>query len=165
MCANVPDTGVDIPNVDQLGVVVEDLDAGIDRWSRVLGLEDWTTDRLEPSTISGTYRGEEETYGFRFGFAHAGEMMIEIIEPTDGRTIYRDYLNEHGPGLHHVACFSWSPEETYEVIKSFKSAGIDIVQTGQYEGTEFWYFDTADELYGLLFEMAVRDETTGPSSR
>jgi hypothetical protein len=58
--------------------------------------------------------------------------------------------------MHHVAYFSWTPEEVYEVVDRFDDAGIEIAQSGTLEGTEFWYFDTRDLLDGLFFETAIR---------
>ena len=31
-----------------------------------------------------------------------GDTMWEVIEPVDGPSIYKEFLEEHGEGLHHV---------------------------------------------------------------
>lgn len=153
----IPRLDVELPGIDQVAVVVEDLKDGMDRYRAILGIEPWTVYRFEPPELDETtYRGEDTEYGMVLALGDAGDTMIELIEPTMGPNLYADHLDEHGEGLHHVAYFGWGEEETYEVLEAFEAAGMPVVQSGNYLGTDFWYLDTTDELNGLLFETAVR---------
>ena len=40
---------------------------------------------------------------------HAGPIVFELIQPLDGPSIYKEWLDEHGEGLHHVACMRPTP--------------------------------------------------------
>lgn len=155
--SDVPHLGLDLPGVDQVAFVVEDLRDGMDRFGNILGIEPWTVHRFEPPDLTETtYRGDAVEYGMLLAIAEVGGTMVELIEPTIGPNIYYDHLEAHGEGLHHIACFSWSESETYELVEQFEAAGMPILQSGNYVGSEFWYFDTADELNGLIFETAIR---------
>lgn len=160
----IPEVNIEIPNVRQVGIVVEDLEDGMERFRSILGVEPWTGYRFEPPELADTtYRGEPVEYGMRIAHGYAGETDIELIEPTIGPNIYFDHLGEHGEGLHHVKSSFPGEERTYEVVAAFEDAGIPVIQSGSYDGSEFWYFDTADELNGLLFETSIRrgiDERT-----
>lgn len=35
---------------------------------------------------------------------------------------------------------------------------MPVIQSGNYDGVEFWYFDTVDELNGTIFEIAANLE-------
>lgn len=158
----IPDLDVELPEIDQVAVVVEDLDDGMRRFRSILGVEPWTVFRFEPPTLTDTtYRGEEVEYGMVLALGYAGGTMIELIEPTIGPNVYRDHLEEHGEGLHHVAYFGWDEAEAGHVVEEFEAAGMPVVQSGHYEGTDFWYFDSRDELNGLLFEIGVRRDVEG----
>ncbi|WP_306055724.1 hypothetical protein [Natronococcus wangiae] len=41
------------------------------------------------------------------------------------------------------------------VVEEFEAADMPVIQSGNYAGTEFWYFDTAEELNGAIFETAA----------
>lgn len=154
---DIPDLDIDLPGVDQVAIVVEELKDGMDRYRAILGVEPWTVYRFEPPDLTDTtYRGEEVTYGMLLALGFAGDVMVELIEPTIEPNLYRDHLDAHGEGLHHIAYFGWDEAETYDVIEQFESAGMPVIQSGNFVGTEYWYFDTTDALNGVIFETAVR---------
>lgn len=148
---------IEMPEVTQVGFVVEDVEDAAERYSRVLGIEPWTGYRFEPPDLADTtYRGESVTYSMRIAHGFAGETNLELIEPLSGPSIYADHLEEHEEGMHHLKS-SWDDEQrTYEIVEAFEDAGIPVVQSGGYKGSEFWYFDTADVLNGLIFETSIR---------
>lgn len=162
----LPPTGdppIELPGIDQIAFVVEDLETAMDSLLQLFDVGPWEVTNPEPPTLcKTTYYGEPVEYGFRHALADVGDVMIDLSEPRWGPSVYRDHLETRGPGVHHVAYFSWSEAETYEVVASLQDAGIDVAQSGVFAGTEFWYFDTREELNGLMFETAVlRDEDTG----
>lgn len=157
MAPAIPDLGFELPEIDQIAIVVEDLKDGMDRYQGILGIEPWTIHRFEPPDLTDTtYRGEPTEYGMLLALAHTGDTMIELIQPTFGPNLYDDHLADHGEGLHHVAYFGWDEDETRRIVRAFEDAGMPVIQSGRYGSTEFWYFDTADILNGLIFETAVR---------
>jgi catechol 2,3-dioxygenase-like lactoylglutathione lyase family enzyme len=148
---------IDFPGIDQVAFVVEDLEAAMDDLIQLFGVEPWEVLEPEPPTLSETtYYGESVEYGFRHALVDVGDVMIELSEPLWGPSVYQDYLAEHGPGPHHIAYSSWDEAETYEVVASLQEAGVKVAQSGVFAGTEFWYFDTREQLNGLMFETAVR---------
>lgn len=58
--------------------------------------------------------------------------------------------------MHHLSSSRKSERRTYEVVEVFEDAGIPVVQSGSYKRSEFWYFDTAEVLNGLVFETSIR---------
>ena len=154
----IPHLDVELPGVDQVAVVVEDLTDGMDRYRAILGVEPWTVHRFEPPNLTETtYRGEETEYGMLLALGQAGDTTIELIEPTTGPNLYEDHLEAHGEGLHHVACFAFDDPES--VVEQFEDAGYPVLQSGNFADTEYWYFDTADALNGVIFETAANTGT------
>jgi catechol 2,3-dioxygenase-like lactoylglutathione lyase family enzyme len=153
----IPELDVALPGVDQVAVVVEDLQDGVDRWRAILGVEEWAIHRFEPPALAETtYRGDDVEYGMWLALGEAGDTQIELIEPTMGETIYHDHLAEHGEGLHHVAYFGWEPAEAEAVVAEFVDAGMPVLQRGHIGGVEFVYLDTAEQLNGVIFETSIR---------
>jgi len=151
---NIPQLAVEIPELSQVAFVVEDIDDGMDRFGSILGVGPWDVYRFEPPTLTDrTYRGESHEYSMVLALTQLGETMIELIEPLEGESIYTEHLEEHSEGLHHVACFAF--DDPHAVVEEFEDAGMPVIQSGNYGGTEYWYFDTADELNGAIFETAA----------
>jgi hypothetical protein len=162
---------VEIPEISQIAFVVEDLEDGMDRFGSLLDVEPWDVYQFEPPRLTDRmYRGEPHEYSMALALTEMAGMMIELIEPLEGESIYTEHLNEHGEGLHHIACFAFDDLEA--VINEFKSVGIETAQSGIFgpedtdEGVEFFYFDTAAELNGVIFETARNlDELPAPDRR
>lgn len=149
-------SGIDLPGVEQVAFVVEDLEASLQQYVDLLSVGPWTVYDVAPDDVDGgTYRGEPADFGMRYGLASVGETMLEVIEPTAGPNIYRDHLDERGAGVHHLAYFSWDESATRAAVSRLERAGIEVLQSGTLDGTEFWYFDTREQL-GTIFETAIR---------
>lgn len=165
---DIPQLDVEIPEITQIAFVVEDLDDGMDRFGGLLGVEPWEIYRFEPPRLTDrTYRGESHEYSMALALTEVAGTMVELIEPLEGESIYTEHLDEHGEGLHHIACFAFDDLEA--VIDEFESAGMGVIQSGTFgpenadEGVEFYYFDTAAELNGVIFETArYLDELPDP---
>ncbi|SIS05777.1 VOC family protein [Natronorubrum thiooxidans] len=150
----IPQLDVEIPELSQVAFVVEDLEDGMDRFEGLLGVGPWQVYRFEPPALTDrTFRGESHEYSMRLALAQLGETMLELIEPLEGPSIYTEHLDEHGEGLHHVACFAF--DDPHAVVETFEDAGMPVIQSGNFDGVEYWYFDTADELNGTIFETAA----------
>jgi hypothetical protein len=157
MDPTVPDLDVEIPEISQIGFVVRDIEDGMDRFGGMLGLGPWEIYRFEPPTLTDTtYRGEPHDYSMVLALAFAGDTMIELIAPMEGPSIYTEHLDEHGEGLHHVACFAFDDADA--VVAEFEEAGMPVLQSGVYDETPYWYFDTEERLNGVIFETATNLE-------
>lgn len=162
MDIDVPDIGIEIPEISQIAFVVEDLDEAMERYRRILGIEPWEVYYIgPPEHEEGYYCGEPTTPAFDIGYAECDDLEIEIIEPLKGQSVHRDFLDEHGEGIHHIACFEF--DDPYEVAKRITDAGIPIVQEGKWYDTHYIYFDTTEIMDGLYFEtLAGGDVDPGP---
>ncbi len=92
----IPPSGLDIY---QIGVVVADLDAGIDHYSRLLGLTGWK--RMDTDYVA-RYRDWEGRIANRNAFAPWGPIHLEMIEPGVGEGNAREWLSTRGEGIFHV---------------------------------------------------------------
>lgn len=154
---DIPDLDIEVPEINQIGIVVEDLEDGMDRFAAMFGIDSWRVYHFEPPALSETtYRGTESAQSWRLSLATVGSIDIELIEPVQGENTYTAHLDEHGEGIHHIACFTF--DNPAAVVESYTDAGISIEQRGSFKGSTFWYLDMRDELNGLVFEIV---ETEG----
>lgn len=158
---DLPDPDVDVPAIDQVGLVVADLEDGMDRFGAMLGVEEWAVYDFEPPALEQTtYRGEESHQRWRLCIATLGDVDVELIEPIEGENSYTAHLDEHGEGLHHVACFAL--DDPRGALEAYTDAGVEVLQSGVYNGSGFWYLDMREEMNGVIFEIV---DSGGEGSR
>lgn len=92
-------------------------------------------------------------------------MIYEVIEPVSGPTIFQEFLDEKGEGLHHVAydCNGVAMEER---VRGFRERGFECVQSGKWMvggENEFAFFENRDGGGGLgtCFETIKFEEGWG----
>lgn len=78
-----------IRRVNHLGIIVDDLDGAVQKFTGHLGL---TLDHTEQY-------GDE----LDIAFLPCGETLVELIKPITDQGSNADYLEQYGPGIQHVA--------------------------------------------------------------
>ncbi|HMC38126.1 MAG TPA: VOC family protein [Acidimicrobiales bacterium] len=118
-----------------LGATEEHLSAhfGAGRWTRFEGIE------FGPDTCE--LRGHPADFAADISLSYVGAMQLELIRPGRGTSIYHEFLEAGGPGLHHICFETVSMPATLEAAAA---AGIEVVQRGSMAGLmEFAYLDGA----------------------
>ena len=144
--------------VFQIAFVVRDLDAGLARYTRVLGGAPWRIFAFSAAIHrEAAYR--DGTTGFSVRLAlNSTTPQYELIEPEIGPGVHQDWLDEHGEGFHHVGVIVDSVDAT---VERMAAAGYHAIQTGAGFGAagdgRYAYFDTARDL-GFLIEAVEPPE-------
>ena len=143
-----------IKNADQIGIVVEDLDKFLKGMEDLLGLDDFEVIEYPPEGVNPgtTYHDEPADFSLRIAFRNFDKFQMEVIQPVEGQSIFKDHLAAKGPGLHHIRFTQPNFEEARD---SLLSKGIRCISSGLgAHGTSLWaYFDTSAQLEGLLVEL------------
>ncbi len=87
----------------QIAWVTRDLDATEKALTMLLGAKKWIRMpgvHFGPDTC--TYRGRPADFVADISLSYAGETQLELIAPVTGESIYTDFLDRAGPGLHHI---------------------------------------------------------------
>jgi catechol 2,3-dioxygenase-like lactoylglutathione lyase family enzyme len=87
-----------------------------------------------------TLRGAPVEFVADISLAYAGDLQLELIQPVRGPTIHAEFLEAHGPGLHHV-CFE--VEDVSAACTAAEAAGVPVLMRGSMmDGEiEFAYVD------------------------
>jgi catechol 2,3-dioxygenase-like lactoylglutathione lyase family enzyme len=118
--------------VTQIGVVVRDIEAAVERYSRILGLEKpkiIITD--EPEKARTTYHGQSTPARAKLAFFDLGQVQLELIEPVGGPSTWQEHLDAHGESVHHIA---FVVKDTGQAVAFLGEHGIEKVQQGYFEG-------------------------------
>jgi len=94
--------GQDVGQIVQTAYVVKDIRASINWWIQDAKVGPWFL--LDGFTgADQRYRDEPTTADVAIAMAFAGHMMIELIQPKDKkRSVYKETIDKHGYGFHHV---------------------------------------------------------------
>jgi methylmalonyl-CoA/ethylmalonyl-CoA epimerase len=109
-----------IRGVDHVGVAVRSLDAGLRVWRDRLGLR-----AGEVEVVAGQ--------GVRTCFLPAGELRVELLEPTGPDTPVGRFLARRGPGLHHLCL---RVDDLQAALAVLAAAGVRLVDAAPRRGAD-----------------------------
>ena len=149
-------------DVLQAGLVVRDLQKSMETYWRLLGIGPWKIYTYAPPLLrEATVRGTRVDYSMRVAHAQAGPTQLELIQPLDGPSIYREHLAIKGEGLHHIQ--SRVENHIEEVLAAFAARGIGVLMGGKFGEGEFYYLDTEPTL-GVIYEIFQRKNRPAPDA-
>ncbi|HEY9581288.1 MAG TPA: VOC family protein, partial [Rhizorhapis sp.] len=133
---------------DQVAFVVDELESAQKRFGRLYGIETWNVwTNLADGQSNKIYRGHPGTYQFSCAYAFVGDLMVELCQHDGGRSVYKDWLDSRGPGLHHLGFRLDTREEFDAAGAAFEREGAPLAMGGEIEGAGVWaYYDTVDQL-------------------
>lgn len=140
---------VELPPVEQIGIVVKDTDQAMDYYSATFGWGPFNVMELEMK--GATYRGQKCDCKLKLAFARSGPIEIELIEVLEGETPHTEFLRERGEGLQHLR---FRVDDIDETLSKFAKDGIEPVFYHSYPeiGVSFAYMNT-DRIGGVMIEL------------
>ncbi|QPM68539.1 VOC family protein [Atribacter laminatus] len=134
----------------QIGYLVKDLEGAVKFYMETLDVGPWEIYTFAPPVLrESMVRGKPSNHDFRIAIASPGHIQVELIQPLTGRSIYNEYLEQKGEGLHHVKYYY---KDCQKAIQEFGKKGITVIQSGKFDEDEYYYLDTL-KYYGMVIEI------------
>jgi len=140
---------IDLGNlkVDQLGFVFKDIEKHAKILENLFNIPKFTF--LPPFSNMVKLRGKEISTTTKIGFSRNFNTQIELIQPIEGESLYKEFVDQGREGLHHISLFI---EDLQLYIDQFQRFGYEVIYSGQI-GKRVWaYLDTEKDL-GLILEL------------
>ncbi|WP_438347490.1 VOC family protein [Paenibacillus sp. FA6] len=140
--------------VTQIGIIVKDIEKVSQAYADFFGIETpkwFLTDSLE--VTQAEYKGQPAEARSKLAFIDCGQLQIELIEPDENPSTWREFLDEHGEGVHHIAFMINGMKEKVMLLEK---NGMPLIQKGEYTGGRYAYVDTTDHLK-VLIELLEND--------
>jgi methylmalonyl-CoA/ethylmalonyl-CoA epimerase len=152
--------------LNQIGIVVRDLEQSMAQYHRLLGWGPWDVYEYESPWLRDTWvHGEQVDYTFLGAETLVGGIVIELIQPLTGPSIYTEWLATKGEGLHHILV-GWAGDLQSEpaggladtsaddlearstVVREHLAAeGIGVLMSGRIgDESQYYYLDTEPQL-------------------
>ncbi|MBK8021559.1 MAG: VOC family protein [Chloroflexi bacterium] len=149
----MPVTGIEKKIISQVCIIVRDVEASTARYAEILGIDmsaNFQTTRLHDHTHA-TYYGKPTDARASLTSIDIGNLQFELLQPLEQMSSWRDFLDLHGEGIHHIAFFV---PKTDVPARSFEQAGYVITQQGLFTGQTgmYTYLDTDRDL-GVVIEL------------
>ncbi|MDY7040834.1 MAG: VOC family protein [Chloroflexota bacterium] len=139
---------VELKQFLQVCVVVKDLQKAMENYWELFGMGPWAIYTFAPPTLTDTtVRGESVPYTMKLAVTQIGNVQWELIEPLTGPSTYAEFLEEHGPGLHHVAVHVDDYDKT---VSTLEKHGIGVLMGGNFHGLNYAYMDTHGAIGAIL---------------
>ena len=142
---------IDNQKMTQVGIIVEDIEKAAEAWSSFLGVEEAPRMSIAEGHESKPtmFKGNPSDAKAKLAFFKLDNITIELIEPLEGPSTWREFLEEKGPGIHHVAFNVGDMDRT---VQKFSEAGIPELQHGGWGTGEYAYMDGSGSLE-LIIEL------------
>ena len=108
--------------IHHLGIVVGDIEKRVKFFTEKLGIPF----KITTMEHSGSLHGEPMNYKAKIAFAKIGSLTLELLQTVEGNTIFEEFLNKHGEGIHHISVLSKEPLDVE--IEKCRKRGIKILQ-------------------------------------
>ncbi len=158
-------------NVVQVGVVVSDVRATMKTYHELFGWGPWYVyEYKRPWFHDSELHGEPVEFSMLGAEVQVGPMWFELIQPLEGPSIYKEWLESHGEGVHHLMV-GWDfemgegdaapPPQSDRAIEierkaemmreKFAKLGVGVLMGGRLGSTsQFYYLDTEPILKVIL---------------
>lgn len=136
----------------QVGFIVKDVEATARKYAATFGLP------LPPiietpgfDKAKTTLNGQPSEATAKLAFFQTGQLVIELIEPDEKPSVWRDFLDKNGEGVHHIA---FRVNDTKATEEALAKHGIKTEQQGLYTDASgmYTYVDSAPYL-GVTIEL------------
>ena len=156
-----------IPPLNQVCIVVKgDIERVAENYWNILGIGPWDIFTLEPPTLfNESYLGKPANYGFRVGLCRCGPCELELIEPLQGDSMYKDFTVKHGDGLQHLQYLADTVDEARKHVQLFADMGFPLIMDGYFGDGYYAYMDTTSALKTVWEVVKMPSSISAPHVR
>ncbi len=140
---------LDTSVVTQVAIIVKDIEKSAKDFAEFLGAAVPEIRVTAPRETAQTmHRGKPSEARAKLAFFDIGPgLRLELIEPDEHPSTWREYLDEHGEGVHHIA---FNIKGTKQKIDRLGKDGMPLIQTGEYKGGRYAYIDALGKLKTVI---------------
>jgi len=131
-----------ITKIDHLGIAVQSLDEAVPYYEKALGLK---CERRE----------EVASQKVRTAFFAAGDVHLELLEPTSPESSIAKFLEKHpAGGIHHIA---FSADDVASQLRQASAAGVKLINEKPFDGAggKLVAFLHPKSTFGVLTELCM----------
>ena len=141
--------------VTQIGILVNNIEEATQNYADFLGVDNpgfVVTNVYEEARTE--FKGKSTAARSRLAFFKVGaNLSIELIEPDNEPSTWRESLDKNGEGIHHIAFVINGMKD--KILKLEKN-NMPLLQKGEYKGGRYAYMDCMKDLK-VIVELLEND--------
>ena len=130
-----------------VGMVVRDIDKAIEHLSS-FGIGPFEKHTSTP-LIERQFRGKPANWQTKRSTAKMGQLEIELLQPVEGESAAKEFLESKGEGIHHIG---FAVDDLDREMAKLVRQGAKVVMSGKWAGGGFAYLEI-DAIGGLIIEL------------
>lgn len=140
---------LDSNEIIQIGIVVKDIRATVENYVRLFGVDYPNIRNAFPNIV---YRGKRITTKSQLCSFQLGSVSLELVQPDEDDSSWREFLDEHGEGVHHIGVIVNDLESAYATLEKMD------VQKRQFGGAGWGSYTIMDtqETLGVLLNVKCK---------
>jgi hypothetical protein len=115
--------------VIQIGIVIRDMDKTVERLTS-LGIGPFK-EMILPPDREEWFRDKRMYADFRICTAMIGDVEIELVQPLDGDSPHKEFLNTKGEGIQHIGC---AVEDIQNKVDRLTEQGVEVLLRAKFPG-------------------------------
>lgn len=143
----------------QIGFVVKDAEETAKAYANLFNIPHpspvWT-DTVEATQMK--VRGRLAVGRAKLAFLQMDNVQLEFIQPDDGESGWKEFLEHKGEGLHH---FAVKVKDMKSTLRTLTELGYQELQTGEFSGGRYACLDSESRLKTIL-ELLEEDDSPLP---
>lgn len=138
-------------------IIVRDIEQGVKNWSEILGLPKPDIWNLPPNTevpvyTKGEYSNHSDT---RLAVFQLENTLIELVQPGDAPSPFKERLDKHGEGVMHLAFVVPDREKANQSLREIGAPPCHHI--GYWPDGTYAFYDTTPQL-GLEINIKTDED-------
>ncbi|MDD4425490.1 MAG: methylmalonyl-CoA epimerase [Mariniphaga sp.] len=109
-----------IAHIEHIGIAVKSLDEAVPFYENILGLKCYAIEEITDQRV-------------KTAFFRVGDTKIELLESTDPEGPIGKFIENKGPGIHHIA---YAVEDVSDSLTELEQNGVRLIDKTGRKGAE-----------------------------
>lgn len=141
---------VDGNTICQVALVVKDLEKTARAYAELFGVPVPEAFAVPPESEAHTrFNGRPTNTQAKLAVFDLGQIVLELTQPDDEPSSWKDFLDKNGEGVHHIAFMA---KDRAPVVQYFEGNGMPVRHYGEYTGGNYTVFDSK-ERFGTFIQV------------
>jgi methylmalonyl-CoA/ethylmalonyl-CoA epimerase len=125
-----------------ISIVVKDVEK-TQKFYESIGIGPWVDYPPMKEYVKINVPDEKGFYNLKIKCAQIGPVQLQLIEPGEGESLYKDHLRKKGEGVYHIG---FEVDDISAADAKIEALGLKMLSSGRREnGSGFSYLETASE--------------------
>ena len=124
---------VKVESINQIAIAVKDIEKTARNYWNILGIGPWAIYEWgAPLIYEREYHGKPVVAREKIAVTQVGGVEFELVQAVEGPSIYGDWVEEHGEGLHHMNFLTDDVEHFDRTVEALAMEGFPCQQLGRF---------------------------------